>query len=265
MIFSFSEWNCGWCEIWIIQINILDNPLCTWWSGSTWTWLAGSLGHCDLWREWSFQMSLSRKCWKLEGSVSDGKLGSWAEGEIWDTYDTTFFQHCKIWYNRDVAVIETVWFSRMIVRQSDAQHIRFDPTARISCHDGSIVGAAGAYLSHFKPWKAKGLSFQPFDRRSSIPQKQTLAICPFLAISGSMMRNLHNSELRLQQSEIPHQRWNRWNLLHRRWSWNTLLRFYRWSWVHFSKKYGERDGDFTKRRMWDYVITYWWCWFWTVC
>lgn len=64
--------------------------------------------------------------------------------------------------------------------------------------------------------------------------------------------------LRLQQSKILQQRWNRWNLLHRRWSWNTVLRLCRWSWAlfFFLLSYGKEMGIYKGRMLglYDYIL-----------
>ena len=123
--------------------------------------LVGSLGHCDLWQEWSFPMSGS-EIGKWPVTVSDGQLG----GSLGERYEITL-SGCKIWYKRCGCVIETVWFYRMI-----SQTVRCS-TRKIWCYSPdqlaimvtSIFWGCG---SLFRPWKAKGLSFQPFDRRSII-------------------------------------------------------------------------------------------------
>lgn len=87
--------------------------------------LAGSLGNCDLWQEWSFPMSLSRKCWK-----SSRTRFRWKTGIMRERYEIHMRYHFLAALQDLVQEMwqwsETVWFSKMIVRQSDAQHIRFE-------------------------------------------------------------------------------------------------------------------------------------------
>lgn len=119
--------------------------------------LAGSLGNCDLWQEWSFPMSLSRKCWK-----SSRTRFRWKTGIMKERYEIHMRYHFLAALQDLVQEMwqwsETVWFSKMIVRQSDAQHIRFGASARIQ--------------------------LQPFDRRSSIPICKKKSI--FRTNSGSI-------------------------------------------------------------------------------
>ncbi len=107
--------------------------------------LVGSLGHCDLWQEWSFPMSGS-EIGKWPVTVSDGKLGgSWGE-----RYEITLSALQDLVQEMWVSDWRPFGFLGWFPRQSDAQHVRFGATTRISWQSWSLpfFGAAGAYLGH---------------------------------------------------------------------------------------------------------------------
>lgn len=128
---------------------IYDNLLCTWWIWEECNFQHLNSAHQSSQEAWGtaiFDRNGPFRCPWVESVGSQRTRFRWKTGIMTERYEIHMRYHFLAALQDLVQEMwqwfETVWFSKMIVRQSDAQHIRFGAKARIQ--------------------------LQPFDRRSSI-------------------------------------------------------------------------------------------------